>query len=105
MKNVYLLFISINLFAAASAQMPQLGKNAIKEVIAAMTLEEKAKLLVGNGFKMPGMNPPGGPVISQTQDKVPGAAGTTFAIPRLGISSIVVADGCWVKNSAFQKYG
>lgn len=93
MKNVYLLFISINLFAAASAQMPQLGKNAIKEVIAAMTLEEKAKLLVGNGFKMPGMNPPGGPVISQTQDKVPGAAGTTFAIPRLGIPSIVVADG------------
>ena len=93
MKNVFLLFISINLFATAGAQTPQLGKSSIKEVIAAMTLEEKAKLLVGNGFRMPGQNPPGGPVIGQTQDKVPGAAGTTFAIPRLGIPSIVMADG------------
>jgi beta-glucosidase len=93
MKNVYLFLISINLFAAATAQTPQLGKNSVKEVIAAMTLEEKVKLLVGNGFKMPGMNPPGGPVIGTTQDKVPGAAGTTFAIPRLGIPTIVVSDG------------
>ncbi|MCW3093193.1 MAG: Beta-glucosidase [Ferruginibacter sp.] len=93
MKNVYLFFISINLFMGAFAQTPQLGKNSMKEVIAAMTLEEKAKLCVGNGFKMPGLNPPGGPVIGQTQEIVPGAAGTTFAIPRLGIPSIVVADG------------
>ncbi|MFL5809128.1 MAG: glycoside hydrolase family 3 C-terminal domain-containing protein, partial [Flavisolibacter sp.] len=49
-----------------------------------------AKLVVGNGFNMPGA---GGPTVGQTQDKVPGAAGTTFAIPRLGIPSIVVADG------------
>ena len=62
MKNVYLLLISVNLFAAATAQTPQLGKNSIKEIIAAMTLEEKVKLLVGNGFKLPGMTPPGGPV-------------------------------------------
>ena len=93
MKNVYLFLICINLFAVATAQTPQLGKNSVKEVIAAMTLEEKVKLLVGNGFKMPGMNPPGGPVIGTTQDKVPGAAGTTFAIPRLGIPTIVVSDG------------
>ena len=57
-----------------------------------MTLEEKAKLVVGNGFHMPGVQGQG-PVIGQTQDKVPGAAGTTFAIPRLGIPSIVVSDG------------
>src|SRR5215467_13724319 len=80
----------------ASAQTgptpPQLGKNPNKEVIAAMTLEEKAKLVVGNGFRMPGTRPQG-PTIGQTQDKVPGAAGTTFAIPRLGIPSIVVSDG------------
>ena len=57
-----------------------------------MTLEEKAKLVVGNGFNMPGKEPEG-PVIGKTQDKVAGAAGTTFAIPRLGIPSIVVSDG------------
>lgn len=68
-----------------------LGKNSVKEVVAAMTLEEKARLVVGNGFSMPGIS--NGPVIGQTQDKVSGAAGTTFAIPRLGIPSIVLADG------------
>ena len=83
--------------------LPQLGKNSIKEVIAAMTLEEKAHLVVGMGMRF-GPQPPRRdstktpalqqqPVIGQTQQKVPGAAGTTFAIPRLGIPSIVVADG------------
>ena len=72
--------------------LPQLGKNSLKEVIAAMTLEEKTKLVVGNGFHMPGMKTDG-PTIGQTQDKVAGASGTTFAVPRLGISSMVVSDG------------
>ncbi len=83
--------------------LPQLGKNSVKEVIAAMTLEEKAHLVVGMGMRF-GPQPPRRdstktpalqqqPVIGQTQQKVPGAAGTTFAIPRLGIPSIVVADG------------
>lgn len=76
--------------AQSDNALPQLGKNSVKEVIAAMTLEEKAKLVVGNGFRMAGA---GEPTIGQTQDKVPGAAGTTFAIPRLGIPSIVVSDG------------
>ena len=87
-----LLFPIIFLSAQNANSLPQLGKAPVKEVIAAMTLEEKAKLVVGNGFRMPGARPTG-PVIGQTQDKVPGAAGTTFAIPRLGIPSIVVADG------------
>ena len=78
--------------AQKETALPQLGKASIKDIIKAMTLEEKAKLVTGNGFRMPGA-PPQGPVIGQTQDKVPGAAGTTFAIPRLGIPSIVVADG------------
>ena len=75
------------------AQTPQLGKNSIKDVVAAMTLEEKAKLVVGNGFSMPGMKTDQPTNIGMTKDKVAGASGTTFAIPRLGIPSMVVSDG------------
>src|SRR5215470_15051925 len=90
--RLFPLLLSISFFSVFSLAQtpPQLGKSSIKDVIAAMTLEEKAKLVVGNGFNMPGA---GGPTVGQTKDKVPGAAGTTFAIPRLGIPSIVVADG------------
>lgn len=64
------------------------------ELVGKMTLEEKASLLVGRGMRLPGMKlPSSGPVVGQTQDKVPGAAGTTFAIPQLGIPSIVLSDG------------
>lgn len=69
----------------------RLGKSSIDKVLHAMTLEEKAKLVVGNGFNMPGV--PNGTGVGMTEDKVPGAAGTTFAISRLGIPSIVVSDG------------
>jgi len=89
---VFVLLLAKSMSAQTGKGLPQLGKNSNKEVIAAMTLEEKAKLVVGNGFRMPGQRPQG-PTIGQTQDKVPGAAGTTFAIPRLGIPSIVVSDG------------
>lgn len=88
-QTVLLLLLTVNII---QAQSPQLGKSSIKDVVAAMTLEEKAKLVVGNGFSMPGTKPQG-TAIGVTKDKVPGAAGTTFAIPRLGIPSIVVSDG------------
>jgi beta-glucosidase len=92
-KNLLVLFIlviSTSVSVLRAQSLPQLGKSPIKDVIAAMTPEEKAKLVVGNGFNIRGA---GGPTIGQTKDKVPGAAGTTFAIPRLGIPSIVVSDG------------
>jgi beta-glucosidase len=86
-------FLTLSIITSAQTQKaPQLGKSPLKDVIAAMTLEEKAKMVVGNGFRMPGNNAQG-PTVGQTQDKVPGAAGTTFAVPRLGIPSIVVSDG------------
>ncbi|MCJ8208985.1 glycoside hydrolase family 3 C-terminal domain-containing protein [Mucilaginibacter sp. RS28] len=71
---------------------PQLGKSPVADVIKAMTLEEKVQLLVGAGFNLSGATGTGTGV-GQTQDRVPGAAGTTHAIPRLGIPSLVTSDG------------
>ena len=55
-----LCFISVNVSAQKKPQAaaPQLGKATLKDVIKAMTLEEKSKLVVGMGFKMPGMPKP-----------------------------------------------
>ena len=77
-----------------SGSAPQLGKSSVKEVIAAMTIEEKAKLLVGMGMNL---NIPGLPAVDEDDrkvpEKVPGAAGRTHAIPRLGIPSLTLSDG------------
>ena len=69
---------------------PQLGKDSLDKVIAAMTIEEKAHLLIGTGMSG---NAGNDPVIGMTQNIVPGAAGTTYPIERLGIPAIVLADG------------
>lgn len=96
MSKSYLLIAVLLFHGIIKAQSKidttlKLNKTNIKKVIAAMTLDEKVHLLVGNGFKMPGTT--SGPVIGKTEDLVPGAAGTTYAIPRLGIPSLVLADG------------
>src|SRR5215212_5351869 len=73
---------------------PRLGKSGVKEVVAAMTLEEKASLLVGMGANLP---IPGFQTMSAedkaTPEKVPGAAGRTHPIPRLGVPSLTLSDG------------
>lgn len=64
-----------------------------RKLVKQMTLEEKVNLVVGMGMNLPGTNMNNGPVVGQTTDKVPGAAGTTYAIPRLGLPNTVLADG------------
>ena len=68
---------------------PQLRADNIDEVIKAMTLEEKAKLLVGGANNFFGA----GAVVGGEADLVAGAAGTSPAIPRLGIPATVLTDG------------
>jgi beta-glucosidase len=72
------------------SQTPQLGKAPVDEVLRAMTLEEKVDLLVGAERRADGFS---SPVVGETMSLVPGAAGTTQPIPRLGIPPIVMADG------------
>ncbi len=62
----------------------------IDEVLKAMTLEEKAQLLIGGGNDA---FVGSGAMLGHQKKLVDGAAGTTVAIPRLGIPATVVADG------------
>lgn len=92
MKKFYMALLSGGiLLSGCSDKTPKLGKDSIDEVIKAMTLEEKVHLLIGTG--MAGMDGNDGAAVGKTENLVPGAAGTTYAIPRLGIPSIVLADG------------
>jgi beta-glucosidase len=79
---------------------PRLGKDPVARVVAAMTLDEKAWFVTGTGMELPGMPgeaeavaAAGAPVVGETRNLVPGAAGTTYEIPRLGIPAMVMADG------------
>ncbi|MBQ7423067.1 MAG: glycoside hydrolase family 3 C-terminal domain-containing protein [Prevotella sp.] len=71
-------------------QSPQLRVDNIDEVIAAMTLEEKAQLLVGGGND--GFIGSGA-FMGHQKKLVAGAAGITVAIERLGIPATVLTDG------------
>ena len=65
---------------------PRLGKDPVARVVAAMTLDEKAWFVTGTGMELPGMPgeaeavaAAGAPVVGETRNLVPGAAGTTVA--------------------------
>lgn len=86
----HLVFFSLSLFFIPTAFTQT---NKAKELVSKMTLEEKVNLVVGMGMNMPGVNQGNGTGIGQITDRVPGAAGTTYAIPRLNLPTTVVADG------------
>ncbi len=88
MKKIIFL-MGIALFAITQLQAQKLTKDNIDEIVKALSLEEKAKILVGSRNEMFG----GGAAIGATQALVPGAAGTTQGIERLGITRTVLSDG------------
>jgi beta-glucosidase len=87
MKKI-LLIAATGLMTLSALAQPQLRKDNIDEVLKAMTLEEKATLLVG-GARAAIVNG----VTSGVAHQVPGAAGNTRPIARLGIPGTVLADG------------
>lgn len=124
MKNRITLLITTAAMLSTSCtdKTPRLGVDTIDEVIAAMTLEEKANFVVGTErLKVtPPDRAPGMPVrepfsdelkaqlaacedsakaldmilaTSLVKGKVAGSAGQHYALPRLGIEPIVYADG------------
>ncbi|MDR1593088.1 MAG: glycoside hydrolase family 3 C-terminal domain-containing protein [Prevotellaceae bacterium] len=89
-KKVILTICLTVCFGLAKSQDVKLGKSSIDDIVKAMTLEEKAQLLIGTGMAGFSGN---SAVVGATQSLVPGAAGTTYPVPRLGIPAVVVADG------------
>ena len=91
MKKTILLAALATFTIGVSAGTPKLKKNNIDQVVAAMTLEEKAALVVGVGMDSgeEGLSA----TIGAQAELVPGAAGSTHAIKRMGIPATVLADG------------
>ena len=88
--NCYIAVAALLLTACNSAD--KVTKNTInqKEVMAKLSLEDKAHFVIGVGMKgFSGDNA----VIGATQSLVPGAAGTTYPLDSLGIPAVVLADG------------
>ena len=89
MKKLLATYLLATTFVMTTNAQPQLRADNIDEVLKAMTLEEKAKLLVGGANNFFGT----GAVVGGEADLVAGAAGTSPAIPRLGIPATVLTDG------------
>ena len=88
MKKNFLLLTAMLCTLSLFAQ-PKLRTDNIDEILKAMTLEEKATLLVGGGWG----SMTAGSMTASSETLVSGAAGTTRPIPRLGVPVTVVADG------------
>ena len=88
MKKIFLIMTAVLCTISLSAQ-PKLRADNIDEVLKAMTLEEKATLLVGGGWG----SMTAGSMTASSETLVSGAAGTTRPVDRLGVPVTVVADG------------
>jgi len=88
MRKFTLLLVTF-MSLTTMAQNLKLTADNIDEVLAAMTLEEKAYLLVGGANDFYNSQA----MVGNSAETVPGAAGTTYAIPRFGIPETLLTDG------------
>ena len=88
-KSLLLACLALTASVQLQAQ-PQLTPSTIDEVLKAMTLDEKAKLLVGPSRAGYDIN---GNLKVSKETLVPGVAGQTQEIGRLGIVATALADG------------
>ena len=94
MKTKKALVLAASLALTGPCGMAQdltLRPDNIDQILNALTIEEKASLLVGGRNE----NFAGGnnATVGGTRDLVPGAAGTTRSVSRLGVPPTVLADG------------
>ena len=89
MKRLLTLGLSVLLTTVTMTAQTKLRADNIDEVLKAMTLEEKAKLLVGGANKFFSATA----VVGGEADLVAGAAVTSPEIARLGIPATVLTDG------------
>lgn len=91
-KKLFAMAVAAGMLAGCQTGGLKLSENNIDEIVAEMTLEEKAILVVGVGMDHEDtLNTTA--TVGSSADLVSGAAGSTHAIPRLGIPSVVLADG------------
>ncbi|SNR35096.1 beta-glucosidase [Lutibacter flavus] len=92
MKNLALcLFVAFTFQVSA-----QISDDKLNEIIDQLTVDEKVYLSIGTGMDIPGFSDESDApqaVVGITQDKVPGAAGTSYTSKKLGFPAVVFADG------------
>jgi len=87
-RTILMAMMAANCMITMNAQ-PQLSADNIDEVMKAMTLEEKARLLVGGANNFFGDQA----VVGGEARLVAGAAGTSPGLQRFGIPATVLTDG------------
>ncbi len=89
-RIVLILALTAILGCNRNTQTPQLGKSGIREIIAAMTPDEKIGLTVGDGKFLPGANQKN---VEQGTGIIIANQNSKMVIPRLGIWSSALSDG------------
>ena len=93
MKKLLVPALLMTCAVSSNAQL-KLQQDNVDEILKAMTLEEKATLVVGTSRQgSTGGNQSENGMVGAHADAVPGAAGTTQPIARLGIPASILTDG------------